>query len=669
MSALVGLVPKLVVFVASMLIGGAIAFVGVSALNKPAPISAATEAPEFTANAAPDTPGAGGGPSAFDLTRQTGTPVGTLPPTDLSLAAADLLDNKPVSPLDPSGFPRVAPITQFDGGPFSNANCTLASGAMLARLGWGIVTDGSTLRTLQSDQSGGTGLDDLSQALWTGYGVAPHTGMLKPAQLKDLLSKGYGAVIQGVYGNIPVPLRLQKNFTGTHAIYVDAYWPGDGATPPAYYVIDPIGRPQWGYQGDWWPASIVDGFGTAFTTALADGREVAAGGPAAPGAESWLGAPVAGRIAAAWVFPPGGVPPAITDPDVLPIPPSGNKGPTPSGGPTPAPGASPSAGGSEAPSASGPAEAGDGGPAIPVLDPLDPVVTVDDHILVPWLLVCVVQPTPPSCPDGQEGVFQPPPDIIILAPPPVGPAISVKFVDSDRPNVALVGFTLSQPLTADVRFWPESGSPVSAHTAGSIGALSVLGETVLVATLDVEAATTYHFQVVAGDAGSGVVSPVGTFTTAAGVKVFDLTLGTATKPSWSLGSGIAPYLHLGTGGLVPPLPPPGGGCPLVSFGSTTFCLIPDPLDTPIPADCPTVTVDYALAGLDVAGVHVRAFPTVKGLLGDGTISFRAAIEGDGPPGEGKVVLGCLTSGLTYNISIDAIGDAGGALAVKEIMAP
>ena len=155
MTTLAGVVPKLVVFAASMLVGGVLAFVVVSALNKPEPISAATEAPEFTANAAPDTPGVAGGPSAFDLTREAGTPVGTLPPTDLSLAAANLLDNKPVSPLDPSGFPRVAAITQFDGGPFANANCTLASGAMLARLGWGIVTTGSTLRTLQSDQVGG----------------------------------------------------------------------------------------------------------------------------------------------------------------------------------------------------------------------------------------------------------------------------------------------------------------------------------------------------------------------------------------------------------------------------------------------------------------------------------------------------------------------------------
>jgi hypothetical protein len=265
-------------------------------------------------------------------------------------------------------------------------------------------------------------------------------------------------------------------------------------------------------------------------------------------------------------------------------------------------------------------------------------------------------------------VFKPPIDVV-LAPPPIGPVITVTFVDSDRPNVALVGFTLSQPLSADVRFWPDSASPVSAQGASSIGTLSVAGETVLVANLDVVAATTYHFQVVAGDAGSGVVSPVGTFTTAAGVRVFDVTLDTSVKPKLNLGTGIAPYLHLGSDGLVPPLLPAGGGCPTIGFGSQSFCFIPNVLDTPVPDSCPVATVDYSLAGLDVSGVHVRAFPTEKGLLGDGTISFRAAIEGDGPPGDGQVRLGCLTSGLTYRISIDAVGDAGGALAIEQITAP
>jgi hypothetical protein len=253
--------------------------------------------------------------------------------------------------------------------------------------------------------------------------------------------------------------------------------------------------------------------------------------------------------------------------------------------------------------------------------------------------------------------------------PALGPVVIVKFVDSDRPNVALVGFTISKPLVADVRFWPDSGSPVTAQTASSIGTLDIGGDPILVASLDVQAATDYHFQVVGGDAGSGVVSPVGTFTTAAGVKLFEVTLADVAAPTWSLGTGYTPYLHVVLDGFAPPLLPGGSGCPQVEFGDESYCLIADPLDTPIPDKCQTVTVDYALAGIDASGVHLRAFPTEKGLLGDGSVSYRAAIEAEGPPGEGKVVIGCLTPGLTYNIVIDAIGDAGGPLAVQEITAP
>ena len=44
---------------------------------------------------------------------------------------------EPAKFVDPTGFPRINPVTQFDGGPFQGANCTLASGAMLARLAFG----------------------------------------------------------------------------------------------------------------------------------------------------------------------------------------------------------------------------------------------------------------------------------------------------------------------------------------------------------------------------------------------------------------------------------------------------------------------------------------------------------------------------------------------------
>ena len=93
--------------------------------------------------------------------------------------------------------------------------------------------------------------------------------------LRLLLSRGAGVVVQGDYGRIPVDWRLQRDFDGGHAIYLDAYYPGDAKTPPAYYVIDPLGTND--YAGAWWYASVVEDFAGAFA-----GR---------------------GRVLAAWVDP------------------------------------------------------------------------------------------------------------------------------------------------------------------------------------------------------------------------------------------------------------------------------------------------------------------------------------------------------------------------------
>jgi hypothetical protein len=303
-----------------------------------------------------------------------------------------------------------------------------------------------------------------------------------------------------------------------------------------------------------------------------------------------------------------------------------------------------------------------------VLDPLDPVVTVDDVVLIPWLLVCVVQPIPPGCPPGDEGVFDPPPDIV-LKPPPAGPAITIRFVDSDRPDVALVGYTVEPSLASDVRFWKDGTAETTAQTASAIGSLDIGGQPVFVAHLDVDAATPYHFQVVAGDETSGAVSPVGTFTTGAGIKLFDIDLNTVADPSWKLGTGISPFVHQGDDGFAPPLLPATGGCPEVSFGTKSYCLVVDPLDTPKPDDCSTIKVDYELVGIEGTGVKIKALPTTKGILDDGSMSFRAAIEALGPPGDGSVEVGCLTPGLTYNIALDVVGDAGGALGVEQVTAP
>ena len=200
--------------------------------------------------------------------------------------------------LAADGFPRVVPITQFDGGPLQAFNCTMAAGAMLARLGYGIVTTGSQLRALQPDQVGGTSLSDLEVSMGR-FGVTFSQAPITPLQLRALLYAGAGAVVQGTYGKVPVDLRLQKDFTAGHAIYLDGFRPASADGPAAYYVIDPLGPTWTGYKGAWWPADVVEGFATAF------------GG---------------GAIDAAWAFPGGHTPttypvlPPESYPSATPVP-------------------------------------------------------------------------------------------------------------------------------------------------------------------------------------------------------------------------------------------------------------------------------------------------------------------------------------------------------------
>ena len=134
-------------------------------------------------------------------------------------------------------------ITQFDGGPLQGVNCTMAAGAMLARLGYGIVTNGTQLRSFQPDQDGGTSLGNLNQAMQTGWEVQFARGWVTPTELRALLWAGAGAVVQVIYGDIPVPLRIQATFIGAHSMYIDAFRPAGIEGEAAYYVMDPIGRP------------------------------------------------------------------------------------------------------------------------------------------------------------------------------------------------------------------------------------------------------------------------------------------------------------------------------------------------------------------------------------------------------------------------------------------
>ncbi len=252
MSRVVAFLPKVVLFGVMVVVGFVVSSAVVQSLQDRSPRSAATEAPDYVLAGAPDTPGGSSQPIAFNV-EPSGSPeaLESLAPADLTAAADSLLGAQPAVYKNPSGFPRIPPISQFDGGAFQGANCTLTSGAMLARLGYGIVTSGSTLRTLQDDQDGGTDLNDLNQALWRGYGVSFPTGYLRPDQLKNLLAKGYGTVIQGDYSKIPRSLRLQKDFLGGHAIYLDGYYPGNpGQAHPGGLLRDrPTGSAALGVRG------------------------------------------------------------------------------------------------------------------------------------------------------------------------------------------------------------------------------------------------------------------------------------------------------------------------------------------------------------------------------------------------------------------------------------
>jgi hypothetical protein len=654
------LLVKILAFVVSAALGFVVASVVVGAMSDRTPQSTADAAPEYLLGGA-DTPLAGDTPAVAAFNTEPAADLvalAPLDPGDLSAAAAAILGAgepgqgvEPAVFTDPTGFPRIDPVTQFDGGPFQGANCTLASGSMLARLAFGIVTNGSVLRTLQDDQDGGTGLNDLKAALARGYGVSAPIGLLRPQQLKDLLASGYGAVIQGIYGEIPAGLRLQKDFTGGHAIYLDGYYPGNAkrGIPEAYYVIDPLGRPHSGYKGEWWPASIVDAFGTAF------------GG---------------GRIPAMWAFPPGGVPPDVVGPDVLPIPAdsSGTHSPGSTANPSASapPSLNPDATPTPAPTGFLPVEPGD--IDLEVANPPAPPVAggLKDSVLVtPVFDICIVSPSLPGCPTGIEAIFPAgDPPLLQLQ---LGPTVNVLFVDSDRANKAIVGFTVDPPTTSDVKFWVQGESPANVHTATSITSVTLFGTPMVLAELDVQAATTYNFQAVAGNGIFAGSSGIGSFTTGSGVKTFEVSLGAVDAPVFKAGTGLSPFAHIAPGAFLRPMVRldqlAGASCEeSATYGGTGFCLDQAPLVAASSA-CTSANVTYELVGIGEDSVVVRAYPTEAGVTSGGGLTLDGVLEATGPAGSGTVAVGCLASGLSYSIVLDGIGDDRGPLAASTVVVP
>ena len=399
-------------------------------------------------------------------------------PPPRSSAATRGQGTEPAVFVDPTGFPRIDPITQFDGGPFQGSNCTLASGSMLARLAFGVVTNGSTLRTLQDDQDGGTGLNDLAPGAVARVRrlradrPAPPAAAQGPARVRATARS-----IQGIYGEIPTRPAAPAQLHRRPRDLPRRLLPGQRqARHPGGLLRHRPARPaEGGLQG-----RVVAG--------VHRGRVRASRS-------------AAGAIPAMWAFPPGGVPPEVVGPDVVADPatirrrrPSAQtpdpSAPRPRRTRRPRPSASASRPGPPARSARLRARR----PRRPSCRPRRPARRSTPawagSSSCPSSTSASSRPSLPGCPTGLEAVFPAAdPPVLQL---PVGPKVDVVFVDSDRANQVIVGFTVDPPAAADVKFWVQGDEPGGRRPRERDDVdRPVRHARCILARLDVKAATTY----------------------------------------------------------------------------------------------------------------------------------------------------------------------------------
>jgi hypothetical protein len=382
---------------------------------------------------------AGDVPAGFVTVRGSnapGTPLGP-PPADQLIQLVSFNKDAP-PPLfgerapwwTPDGIPRVDHITQFDGGPLQGVNCVMASGAMLARLGYGIVTSGSQMRSLlKPGHGGGTTFSELQQVVRSGWNVQFRVGAISPLMFRALLFAGAGAVVIVDYGVVPLNLRNQKSFDGNHAMYVDALRLRADGSGAEMYVMDPINR----HHGDWWPAEVLERSAMAF------------GG---------------GAIAAAWAFA-GGIVPHGNYPPVPPaeMQPRGDQ--QPGHKPTDPPiAASPVPSASSEPTVDQPI--GDPAPPEPPQDPgdLDNNGSTHGGLGIDFFLgLCVSANKPAFCPPGVPAVYP-----TAKAPPPTVPPLVNKgpldLLYTDVPQPGVWRTIIGGPADVEPTFsyWPANGS-------------------------------------------------------------------------------------------------------------------------------------------------------------------------------------------------------------------
>jgi ribosomal protein L40E len=429
----------------------------------------------------------GGEPLEFEITptaEGASEPITPLPPTSTVQLASykeAIEATPPGQNIDAKwwndGVPRVPAVSQFDGGPLQKVNCTMAAGAMLARLAFGIVTTGSQLRSLQDDQDGGTNFDNLNNALERGWGVSFLRGSLTALQLRALSYAGAGLTVSLNYGEIPVGVRLQESFTGGHAVYIDAFTPNGPDGRPAYWVMDPIGHSWAGYKGGWWPAEDVE------RAALTRNG---------------------GWISAAWAFAGGRIPeprpklPTEAYPGAEPgqptVPPIG----PPIEDPMPV---------LPPPVRSDP-ETGTPPPETPVWPTVDWDQKVFELDPGTSFLRCAVVPAPSYCPIGIIGVV----DILGTPAPttrPLSDGIKYLYADALAPGTYQVIFETPPDTDGSLFLWTGTSGELREAT---VEEGTVDGKTVQIATIQLDPNIGFSFFTTATGDGYRAVSEVGSMT-------------------------------------------------------------------------------------------------------------------------------------------------------------
>ena len=431
----------------------------------------------------------GGEPLEFEITPTTegeSQPIAAIPPTStvqLAEYKEAIAETPPGQNIDAKwwedGVPRIPAISQFDGGSLQKVNCTMAASAMLARLAYGIVTSGSQLRSLQPDQDGGTNFGDANVALEKGWGVSFLRGSLTALQMRALSYAGAGITVSLAYGEVPVDVRLQKSFTGGHAVYIDAFTENGPDGVPAYWVMDPIGHTWTGYKGGWWRATDVE------RAALARNG---------------------GWISAAWAFAGGRIPeprpklPTTAYPDASANPSAGPGEPTigpPIEDPMPV----------TPPPIIGDPPTGTPPPETPVLPPID--FNQDVYELDPGTTFakCATIPAPSFCPTGIIGII----DIggAIQTKPPLRRDIDLLYADILAPGTYQIIFATPPDTDGSLFLWTGTSGELREATV-SDGFVD--GKVVKIATINLDPNVGFSFFTTATGDGYRAVSDVGSMT-------------------------------------------------------------------------------------------------------------------------------------------------------------